>query len=344
MDSNGLITANSNGTATIKCETSNGKYITCQVNITTSGSGVYINKANVILDLNGTKQVNLKATIVPSSTVDKTITWTSSNPNIAYVDSNGVVTAKNLGKTTITATCGNAKATCDIIVKYNRSYGLYFYNLKTKTVTTEYMKNEGDFYAFYMYIPDTERCLNFNTLPIVMILHGGCGTLYPRTYHTYLQDRLQQGSADYSAIIIFPLAHSKSSNFSNNSRKACKGYTDYILNNYKANKKKVSVRGVSFGAAGAWNLMRDYPGFYSAVYVSSGWYNLKGINPKDVPPLWIIYGGKGGYSSSLINFCKTHSINYKYTDLKAPSNQHITACNHVFKDNSREVIEWLISK
>lgn len=47
---------------------------------------------------------------------DKTVTWESSNDDVATVDSTGLVTAKQDGKVTITATVGDKKATCEVTV------------------------------------------------------------------------------------------------------------------------------------------------------------------------------------------------------------------------------------
>lgn len=49
------------------------------------------------------KQTQLKPTMTPAN-ASTTVTWTSSNPSVATVDANGVVTALSRGQTTITAT------------------------------------------------------------------------------------------------------------------------------------------------------------------------------------------------------------------------------------------------
>ena len=117
VDSNGNVIANSNGTAIIKCETPNGKSASCNINVITSGSGIYLNKSSVNLNLDDTKQINLKATIIPSSASNKVITWSSSDPSIATVDTNGLVTAKKSGNATITANTSNGRcATCKVVV------------------------------------------------------------------------------------------------------------------------------------------------------------------------------------------------------------------------------------
>ena len=59
----------------------------------------------------------LVATITPSNVVDKTVTWSSSNANIAVVNESGQVTAKSAGTATITAETWNGKtATCTVTV------------------------------------------------------------------------------------------------------------------------------------------------------------------------------------------------------------------------------------
>ena len=62
------------------------------------------------------KTLKLTATVSPDNSTNKNITWKSSNPNVATV-LDGVVTAKGLGSSTITATCGGKSATVKITVK-----------------------------------------------------------------------------------------------------------------------------------------------------------------------------------------------------------------------------------
>ncbi len=56
------------------------------------------------------------ATVLPQNTTDKTVTWTSDNEAIAAVSADGTVTAVSVGIANITATCGDATATCRVTV------------------------------------------------------------------------------------------------------------------------------------------------------------------------------------------------------------------------------------
>ena len=62
----------------------------------------------------------------PSGTTE---TWTSSNPSVATVDSEGKVTTAAVGTTTITATAGDQTATCEVTVVYD--------SLKIKAQTSD---------------------------------------------------------------------------------------------------------------------------------------------------------------------------------------------------------------
>lgn len=63
------------------------------------------------------ESINLKATISPNNTTDKSVKWTSSDTSVATVDK-GKVIAKGKGEVTITAETSNGiKKKVDIIVK-----------------------------------------------------------------------------------------------------------------------------------------------------------------------------------------------------------------------------------
>ena len=69
------------------------------------------------LKVNGT--TILTATVLPETTTNKSVAWTSSNEAVATVDANGVVTAIAVGEAVITATTtdgSNLSATCKVTV------------------------------------------------------------------------------------------------------------------------------------------------------------------------------------------------------------------------------------
>ena len=79
-------------------------------------TGVSLNKTITTLQINATD--NLRATITPSCAQNESVTWSSSNPAVATVNPDGLVSAISTGRATITATTadGGFKAKCLVIV------------------------------------------------------------------------------------------------------------------------------------------------------------------------------------------------------------------------------------
>ncbi len=114
VDDRGVVTAVAPGTAVItaRCGEQEAE---CAVTVIISPTELILDPTEV--ELLVTEQTSLTATVFPEDTTDKTVTWTSSNPSIASVDADGVVTALYKGTVTITATTANGlTATCEVTV------------------------------------------------------------------------------------------------------------------------------------------------------------------------------------------------------------------------------------
>lgn len=82
-------------------------------NPTISSAKVKLNKKNLILFVKQTYKLKLKGT-------SNRVTWSSSKKNVATVSNKGLVKAKKIGKTTITAKVSNKKYTCKVNVMRNK--------------------------------------------------------------------------------------------------------------------------------------------------------------------------------------------------------------------------------
>ena len=82
-------------------------------------TGVTVAPTKVNLDLNATYQ--LSAVKEPVNAAGS-LSWESSNPGVATVDSTGKVTAKAQGTAIITVSCGDKKATCTVTVDHQHDY------------------------------------------------------------------------------------------------------------------------------------------------------------------------------------------------------------------------------
>ena len=118
VTSSGKITAVKAGTAKIVVTTEDGSY-NKTVDVTVKEK-VAATDVKISGNTSGTEggTIQLSATITPSDTYDKTITWKSDNTTVATVSSSGKVTLKSPGTVKITATAkSGVSATHTITVK-----------------------------------------------------------------------------------------------------------------------------------------------------------------------------------------------------------------------------------
>ena len=110
VDSDGHVTAVGPGTAIITVTTDDGAFTdSCEVTVIRDLTGVVVSPKTLDITIGGTAL--LTATVQPSDASNKHVSWESSDPTIATVDQNGMVTALKLGTVTITATAGDGQFT-----------------------------------------------------------------------------------------------------------------------------------------------------------------------------------------------------------------------------------------
>ena len=117
IDENGTVTAVKAGSATIIACTEDGEITAeCKVTVTNSVGGFSLSESEIYVARNSTKQLN--GVFSPSTAENKNVTWESSNPTIATVDQNGLVTGKMAGTAVIVATTedGGFKDYCSVKV------------------------------------------------------------------------------------------------------------------------------------------------------------------------------------------------------------------------------------
>lgn len=120
VSSSGVVTAVGKGTATITCKTEDtGKSASCKVTVKkkVDVQALSLNKSSKTVYKGKTYQ--LKANIYPSNATVKTVTWCSTDTDVATVSSSGLVTAKRNGTAKIICTSKDGKytASCKITVK-----------------------------------------------------------------------------------------------------------------------------------------------------------------------------------------------------------------------------------
>ena len=112
VDARGTVRAVRSGNATITARTVNGRTASFSVRSVIPVSSVSINpltpaqSSSLTVAANGLSgtSLTLNATVLPASATSRGVVWASSNPNIISVSNTGVVTARGVGRATITAT------------------------------------------------------------------------------------------------------------------------------------------------------------------------------------------------------------------------------------------------
>ena len=200
--SKGFVTAVSGGNVVITAELPNGNAAKCYINVSSNG-----NVVNAFLISLNAKQVNLKvggtfnftASILPSNTTNKTITWTSSNNKIVSVDNNGKVTAIASGSALITAKTSNGViAKAAVIVEESvtkASIGISSdYNLESNYTNVikyngrEYKVYKQRFFRNYPFWRDGNLADNGSApLSLAIILSGYLNDVYPSSIGDYMK-------------------------------------------------------------------------------------------------------------------------------------------------------------
>jgi uncharacterized protein YjdB len=111
VDSNGKVTAVANGTTLVSVKPPDGPVMSVVVNVTTKVTGVTISGATSPAKLKLGSNLQLIASVAPSTASNTKKTWTSSKPDVASVDQSGKVTAKTKGTTRITVTTADGSKT-----------------------------------------------------------------------------------------------------------------------------------------------------------------------------------------------------------------------------------------
>ncbi len=125
----GIVTAHKVGTATIKVVTADGaKEASCKVDVTEripgsiAVTGVSLDQTSLELKVGG-ENGKLLATVVPDNATYSGVIWESSDRNVVFVSSEGLLIARAAGTADITAITadGGKKAVCRVTVTDNAS-------------------------------------------------------------------------------------------------------------------------------------------------------------------------------------------------------------------------------
>ncbi len=159
----GVLTAHNVGTATIRVVVGNAS-ATCKVTVRQPVTYIYLNEYD--LELEGQSTYQLEAYVGPDEAFDKTVVWSSSNPEVATVDQTGKVTALAKGSAVITVAAQDGSGvteTCNVTVPNN----VYVCNEVSEMESThDYTNNNTD--SWYYKVDGAEALLvTFDTQTMI---------------------------------------------------------------------------------------------------------------------------------------------------------------------------------
>ena len=124
----GCVYANKVGTAVITATSTDGSNVSASCMVHVDNVKVFgIVLSDTVKNVSSKTQFTLKTTIAPADAYNKKLKWSSSNPDVAYVNQNGDVIADESGSAVITATTtdgSNLSASCVVHVTNKVTYQL----------------------------------------------------------------------------------------------------------------------------------------------------------------------------------------------------------------------------
>jgi predicted peptidase len=157
--------------------------------------------------------------------------------------------------------------------------------------------------------------------PVILFLHGSgeVGTDGDKQAKGGLGKAIRDKGQIFPFITVFPQADKKSWGPTSASGKRALAILDQVEKDYKTDKKRVYLTGLSLGGSGTWSLAAAYPDRWAAIAPISGGGSTKTAKKiKDIP-CWCFHGAADATvnpdkSREMIKALKDAGGNPKYTE------------------------------
>lgn len=187
----GVVTGEGEGTATITATTDSGATATCEVTVLTRT--LTISQESATIDIAENNTLQLTAT---SSVEGDKFTWASTDPSVATVDG-GLVTAVDIGTTTITASVGNSSVYCLVTVTNSDLPADYRRLEKGQNAAVN-----GDPGVWYYWADGSEgSAYSFAAGGVPTYQDGGVQVTLSSLSSGYFRFRYQPGGADGTGLV-----------------------------------------------------------------------------------------------------------------------------------------------
>lgn len=255
---------------------------------------------------------NLTHQVLPATTANKDVTWSSSNTDVATVNSSGSVYARRVGRAVITCAANDGsgvKAKCVVVVKPYKMGSLYanMDKITSKSVQLKWTKITGaSGYTIYQYKSKKWKAIASTSKSSYTVKKLKSGTTYKYRIAAYVKNGSKKVYGPKSATVITSTEPAKSKITSIKNKGS---YSYYYRKLYFGSKKVNGATGYQY--AYSRTKKGSYTTFYLPNYKRSGtitfgfhkgwnfWYkvrayrNVNGItyygdwsSPKKFKPRW----------------------------------------------------------
>jgi len=128
--------------------------------------------------------------------------------------------------------------------------------------------------------------------PVILFLHGSgsTGDDGEKQIKGGLAKAIRDKQQNFPFITVFPQAHTKGWGANGPSAKTALAILDEVQKDYKTDKKRVYLTGLSMGGYGTWSLAAAYPDRWAAIAPICGGGNPKTADKIKDLPCWCFHG------------------------------------------------------
>lgn len=170
---------------------------------------------------------------------------------------------------------------------------------KLPTVTSgtfekkEFRASNGVRISYYIFVPNVESTKG---LPINMYFHGS-GEVGSSVLKQGLARQINEKEVIPQGIVICPQFKEQGDFYNSGWRKALVELSQEVVKTYQADQNRISLSGHSVGSMATYNLVKAYPGYFSAIVPISGGEYLENADLsvfKDTK-VWAFHGEKDAH-------------------------------------------------
>jgi predicted peptidase len=208
-----------------------------------------------------------------------------------------------------------------------------------------YKDEDGKEFKYVIFVPksyDGEK-----PVPAILFLHGSgeTGTDGKKQAVVGLGKAIKGQEDSFPFLVVFPQSHDRNWKADSKDGKRALAILDEVEKEYKINKKKVYLTGLSMGGYGTWSFAAAHPDRFAAIVPVCGGGDPKTAEKIKAIPTWIFHGDK----DPAVKVEKAREMKKALTDAGAKNLEYTEypGVGHNSWDKAygtKELYEWLLKQ